>query len=175
MKPNKLRPLLLTAVFAVLTAIGAFLRIPVGHSSFSLQLFFSLMAGLILGPYWGAASQLLYVLLGLVGLPVFSQGGGLMYVANPTFGFLLGLIPAAFFAGCFRSRRRLTGYALALLSLYALGLPYLWLCLRPGLSFSQALVSGCLIFLPFDGLKILCAQLLSRRLPKNLLMGQPPF
>ena len=60
---NPLKYLLLSALFAALTAIGAFLRIPVGHSSFSLQFFFTCMAGLLLGPYWGAASQLIYVLL----------------------------------------------------------------------------------------------------------------
>ena len=62
--------MLLTAIFAALTAIGAFLRIPAGFTSFTLQVFFTCMAGVLLGPYWGAASQLLYVLLGLIGIPI---------------------------------------------------------------------------------------------------------
>ena len=60
-------PLVLTALFAALTAIGAFLRIPAGEISFTLQVFFTSMAGILLGPWWGAASQVVYVLLGLIG------------------------------------------------------------------------------------------------------------
>ena len=84
-------PLVLTALFAALTAIGAFLRIPAGEISFTLQVFFTSMAGILLGPWWGAASQVVYVLLGLIGLPIFTEGGGLMYLAKPSCGFLLGL------------------------------------------------------------------------------------
>ena len=72
---SPLRNMLLTALFAALTAVGAFLRIPLGYSSFTLQVFFTCMAGVLLGPYWGAASQAVYVLLGLVGLPIFTEGG----------------------------------------------------------------------------------------------------
>ena len=75
-------PLVLTALFAALTAIGAFLRIPAGEISFTLQVFFTSMAGILLGPWWGAASQVVYVLLGLIGLPIFTEGGGLMYLGT---------------------------------------------------------------------------------------------
>ncbi len=165
MKHFSLRKPLLTALFAALTAAGAFIRIPAGHSSFSLQFFFTLMAGLLLGRWWGAASQGIYVLLGLLGLPVFAAGGGPGYVAQPTFGFLLGLIPAAFFAGLFSSRHRWLSYALSLLALYALGLPWFFFTMGGALSPWQVFCFGCLIFLPFDGLKILCSELLYRRLP----------
>ncbi len=93
------RSLLLTALFAALTAVGAFLRVPVGPISFTLQVFFTCTAGLLLGPWYGAASQAVYVLLGLIGVPIFTEGGGLMYVAKPSFGFLLGLIPMALIIG----------------------------------------------------------------------------
>ena len=93
------RKLVYTALFAALTAAGAFLRIPMGFSSVTLQYLFTAMAGLLLGRRWGAMSQAVYVLLGLVGLPIFTMGGGLGYVFQPTFGFLLGLIPAAWVVG----------------------------------------------------------------------------
>ena len=117
-------PLVLTALFAALTAIGAFLRIPAGEISFTLQVFFTSMAGILLGPWWGAASQVVYVLLGLIGLPIFTEGGGLMYLAKPSCGFVL--------AGK-------------------------W-------SIQKTIVSGCLIFLPFDALKIVVTTLLCVRL-----------
>ena len=89
------RKLVRTALFAALTAVGAFLKIPLGPSAITLQFFFTAMAGCLLGSGCGALSQLIYVLLGLLGLPIFTAGGGFSYVLHPTFGFLLGLIPAA--------------------------------------------------------------------------------
>ena len=96
---TRIRKLVYTALFAALTAVGAFLRIPMVYSSVTLQYLFTAMAGLLLGRRWGALSQAVYVLLGLVGLPIFTMGGGFGYVFQPTFGFLLGLIPAAWVVG----------------------------------------------------------------------------
>ena len=76
---SKTRSLILAALFAALTAIGAFLKIPLGALSLTLQFFFTAMAGVLLGPRWGAASQAVFVALGLAGLPVFTMGGGLGY------------------------------------------------------------------------------------------------
>ena len=90
------RKLVYTALLAVLTAVGAFLRIPLGVSSITLQFLFTAMAGVLLGPGCGALSQGVYVALGLIGLPIFTAGGGFGYVLQPTFGFLLGLIPVGF-------------------------------------------------------------------------------
>ena len=89
------RKLVYTALFAVLTAVGAFLRIPLGVSSITLQFLFTAMAGVLLGAGGGALSQAVYVVLGLVGLPIFTAGGGFGYVLQPTVGFLVGLIPSA--------------------------------------------------------------------------------
>ena len=93
------RQLVRTALFAALTAVGAFLKISLGPSAITLQFFFTAMAGCLLGSGCGALSQLIYVLLGLLGLPIFTAGGGFSYVLHPTFGFLLGLIPAAWVIG----------------------------------------------------------------------------
>lgn len=172
MKSEKLKKMLLTAIFAALTAIGAFLRIPAGFTSFTLQFFFTCMAGVLLGPYWGAASQLLYVLLGLIGIPIFTEGGGMMYLFKPTFGFLLGLIPAAFLSGLLTTHlkklplfgRIALGCMAGLAALYAIGLPYMYWMLGGAYSLRQTVISGCLIFLPFDALKIICVTLLGTKL-----------
>lgn len=168
---SPLRNMLLTALFAALTAVGAFLRIPLGYSSFTLQVFFTCMAGVLLGPYWGAASQAVYVLLGLVGLPIFTEGGGLMYFAKPTFGFLLGLIPMAFVIGMLMKHLRFKPFprialscVVGLVVLYIVGLPYFYFALGGAWSVGKTIVSGCLIFLPYDTLKILVASLLGSKL-----------
>ena len=82
------------ALMAALTAAGAFLKFPLGAMSFTMQDMFTVLAGVLLGWKWGAASQGVYVALGLMGLPIFTQRGGLGYVFQPSFGFLLGMIPA---------------------------------------------------------------------------------
>ena len=179
------RSLLLTALFAALTAVGAFLRVPVGPISFTLQVFFTCTAGLLLGPWYGAASQAVYVLLGLIGVPIFTEGGGLMYVAKPSFGFLLGLIPCAFVIGKL-AKRPLTFWrtALSMLAglavLYAIGVPYMALIangyLGKGLSAWQILCKGMLIYLPGDLLKITVGSLLcvavTRRMPSMFALPQ---
>ena len=125
------RNMVLAALFAALTAIGAFLQIPTGTVPITLQFLFTALAGLLLGWKWGAISQLLYVGIGLLGLPVFTQGGGIGYVLQPSFGFLLGLIPAAAVIGALTARR--TGYLTVLaavlvgdLILYAVGALVCW-------------------------------------------------
>lgn len=172
------RKLVYTALFAVLTAVGAFLRIPLGVSSITLQFLFTAMAGVLLGPGCGALSQGVYVALGLIGLPIFTAGGGFGYVLQPTFGFLLGLIPAAAIIGAI-SRRSASPLRLALAcvaglaALYAVGVPYMALILNgymgKGMSVSGLLWAGMIPFLPGDAIKIavtaLLCPLLRRRVP----------
>ena len=164
------RKLVYTALFAALTAAGAFLKIPLGVSSITLQFLFTAMAGVLLGTGGGALSQAVYVALGLLGLPIFTAGGGFGYVLQPTFGFLLGLIPAAWVIGRLaRSTRSFWRIALAALAglavLYAVGLPYMAMILNDymgkGMSVSGLLWAGMLPFLPGDALKILVTALLT--------------
>ena len=75
--------MLLSALFAALTAVGAFIRLPAGPTSITLQFFFSALAGILLGVKWGAVSQLLYVGLGLLGLPVFTWAAVFPICSSP--------------------------------------------------------------------------------------------
>ena len=162
-----------TALLAALTAVGAFIKIPLGVSSITLQFFFTAMAGCLLGPVWGAASQGVYVLLGVMGLPIFTMGGGFSYVLQPTFGFLLGLIPSALIIGLLTKKSRkpvriVLSCVAGLAALYAVGLPYMALILNvymdKGLDFWAVLKSGMLPFLPGDALKIAVAAVLFPKL-----------
>lgn len=165
----KIRTMTRVALFAALTAVGAFIRIPLGYSSITLQTFFTAMAGCVLGPWYGALSQMVYVALGLVGLPIFTQGGGIGYLMQPTCGFLIGLIPAAWVIGRIAGRKPepkqivpacLLGYGV----LYAIGVPYMALILNTvlgkGMGFSAIMWAGMIPFLPGDMIKILCIALL---------------
>lgn len=172
------RTLTRTALFASLTAAGAFIRIPLGYSSITLQFFFTAMAGCLLGPVWGPVSQAVYVALGLIGLPIFTQGGGLTYLLQPTCGFLIGLIPAAWVIALLTAHRppHPVRTALACLAglavLYAVGLPYMAVILNQymgkAMDFSAILWAGMLPFLPGDMLKIAVTAALAPLLQKRL-------
>ena len=172
------RTLTRTALFAALTAAGAFIRIPLGYSSITLQFFFTAMAGCLLGPVWGPVSQAVYVALGLIGLPIFTQGGGLTYLLQPTCGFLIGLIPAAWVIGLLTAHRppHPIRTALACLAglavLYSVGLPYLAVIVNQymgkAMDFSAILWAGMLTFLPGDMLKISVTAALAPLLQKRL-------
>lgn len=155
--------MVLAGVFAALTAVGAFIRIPLGAMSFTLQFLFTAMAGVVLGPKWGAASQAVYVALGLAGLPVFTQGGGPSYILQPSFGFLIGLIPAAAVIGGLAGtdgspRRVIPACAVGLMMLYLAGLPYMAVILQVYMGKVMPVWNlvrdGMLVYLPGDCAKI---------------------
>jgi len=90
---------ILAGFFAGLTVVGTFLRIPFPFVPLTLQVLIVLLAGFTLGPKYGMLSQVLYLFLGLAGLPVFSSGGGLGSVFSPSFGYLLSYPAAAWIVG----------------------------------------------------------------------------
>lgn len=121
------------ALFTALIAAGAFIRIPVPVVPFTLQFLFTTLAGLLLGPKYGALSVLCYLVLGLVGLPIFAEGGGIFYVLQPTFGYLIGFCAGTFVTGAVARRtdqpsflRILAACFLGLLVVYAFGMLYYW-------------------------------------------------
>ena len=174
------KQLVLTALFAALTAIGAFLKIQIpveGIPAITLQFFFTAMAGVLLGAKYGAISQAVYVLLGLVGLLIFTMGGGFSYVLQPSFGFLLGLIPAAAVIGAMTRRsaspvRIALACVVGLAVLYAIGVPYMALILNgymgKGMSVSGLLWAGMLPFLPGDAIKIVITAVLCPLLRRRI-------
>ncbi len=174
---TKTKSLVLIALFAGLTAAGAFIRIPVPPVPITLQGAFVIMAGLTLGPWMGAASVLIYLALGLAGLPVFTAGGGFDYVLKPTFGYLLGFVLSAWITGYLfeRSKKKnllsafLAGVA-GVFAVYLLGVPYFYIikCIYLGTSVSAytLFVLCFLIFVPGDIITMTAGAYLVLRLKK---------
>ncbi|MEE1113784.1 MAG: biotin transporter BioY [Eubacterium sp.] len=100
--------LVFCAMFVALIAIGAFIHImiPLGlfEVTFSLQFLFALLAGFILGKKLGFLSVVVYLIVGLAGVPIYAHGGGLGYLMKPTYGFLIGFAVAAFLAGLLKEK-----------------------------------------------------------------------
>ena len=89
----------LCSLMIALIVISARLSLAIGPIPVTMQTLAVILTGLLLGPRVGWLAPTLYLLMGLIGFPVFSGGGGIGYLFKPTFGFLLGFIPATFFAG----------------------------------------------------------------------------
>lgn len=147
----KTKDMVLIAMFTALTAIGAQLSIPIKPVPFTLQVLFCMYSGILLGAKRGALSQIIYVALGLMGLPIFSGAkGGPGVIMSPTFGYLIGFIACSFVIGLISERFKsnnmikLLGATLAGLSVvYIIGVPYLYLILNYVLGVSTT-VSGAI-------------------------------
>lgn len=161
-KRSALRSILLAVAGTALLWASAKVQIPFFPVPMTMQTFVVLFLGFALGSRLGAATVLLYLAEGALGLPVFAgtpeKGLGLAYLAGPTGGFLAGFVVAAFVTGWFAERgfdRRLVTSAIAafagLVAIYALGVSWLGMLIgwdKPVLEF------GLYPFLPAEALKL---------------------
>lgn len=160
------KELVMAALFTALTAIGAFIQIPVPFMDyFTLQFLFVVLAGLLMGPRLGAVSVGAYVALGLVGFPVFAAGGGIQYIFRPSFGYLLGFIVAAFVAGKLVQReaepsfRQYLAAAFSAMAVtYLIGFAYKYMILNFYTNEPTSILTIALASLPLDipGDAVLC-------------------
>ena len=160
----------LTIGFALLTAAAAQVRIPLGFTPVPItgQTFAVLLSGAALGATWGGASQLLYVLLGVVGLPFFTgANGGWEYATGSTLGYLVGFIAAAYVVGLMAERQQVRNVMSAVpafltgnLIIYAFGVPWLYYSVASITTGEAALAAGFTPFIAGDLVKIVLAGLL---------------
>lgn len=166
---NARRVLAVTA-FALATALGAHVAVPLTPVPVTLQTLFVVLAGALLGPKLGAASQIAYLGMGIAGLPVFAGGFGLAYLVGPTGGYLFAFPVTAFVAGVVAQRvagRGITGLALLFVGLFLASLITLvggtaWLAVLTG-DPAGAVAVGFLPFLLGDVVKVGLATLLAWR------------
>lgn len=168
---------LFTAIMCILTIMVRVFQ-PIIVVPFSLQPLVMLVAALVLSPRGAFLSMLAYVLLGLIGLPVFSVPpyGGVAYVLLPTFGFLLGFPLAAWVQSRLIYRKSLLNFLFAgvvgIAVYYLIGLPYMYLILNyylgQNLNVIYIIKIGLLPFIVFDLLKVLLASVLVIELSRRL-------
>ena len=171
MSKINIRQMTLISLFAALTAVGAFISIPIYPVPLSLQTLFTLLAGMTLGSAMGgASSQIIYVLLGVIGLPVFAgfkAGIGILF--GPTGGFLFGFIISAYVIGKMMELKKeknifyyLVAGLIGTIIIYITGITQL--SLVTGIGIKKAITVGMLPFLPGDILKIIAASFIASKL-----------
>ena len=162
------RELTTCALLAALTAVCSQISIPLPMVPLNLALLAVYLSGTLLGPMLGAASQLIFICVGAVGIPVFANfSGGVGVLAGPTGGYLLGYLAAGLVTGlCTRGKPgfwRLCGaMALGLLLCYTFGT--IWFLVLTGKTLAGALAICVFPFLPGDALKIAAAAAVTLRL-----------
>lgn len=195
----KTRYLLLCALFAALTAVGSLVKIPIGPMLvFTLQTFFVFLTGLMLEAKYALVAQIVYMAIGLLGVPIFSTGGGIAYILSPTFGYVIGFAVCAVLISLL-VRKSIISFALksanknklflhlkiivySLLSiavLYLFGITYMLLIKNLYLGENIGLwpiIANSAIFMLLDAAKFAIAIPLSiavmKRMPKTLLPQQ---
>jgi biotin transport system substrate-specific component len=176
------RDITMTAVFAALAVVAAML-VRYGGSivPFSLIPFVVMLAGGVLGARLGALSMIVYILLGLVGVPVFASPpfGGPAYVLSPTFGFLPGFVGSAYVIGLLLKDREQGGLPVYFFSMvagiavyYLFGLSYLYVILNfylgQTVSTVKVLYIGFIPFIVLDLFKAAAAAIMARALHRRL-------
>ena len=169
-KTANLRLTVYASLFAALMVLGVYLRIPLDPVPIVLTTLFVLLSGILLGKKWGPASVGIYLLLGALGLPVFSGGGGIALLFGPTGGYLLGYLLASFVTAFVAHQgktsvvRDLLALCAGTLVIYVVGVPWLKLVLE--MTWPRSLAVGMLPFLIGDALKVAAALGLIRTLQK---------
>ena len=167
MSIDKLRWMVLASLMAALTAVGAYIYVPIGPVPIVLSTLFVLLSGLLLGSRWGLASMGLYLLVGAIGIPVFAGGkGGFVHFFGPTGGYLFGYALASWITGFISEHSRglimldILSVIIGSLVIYCLGVP--WLKMVTQMSWPKALIMGMVPFLIGDAVKASVALILAR-------------
>ncbi|MFZ7101365.1 MAG: biotin transporter BioY [Peptococcaceae bacterium] len=172
------RDMVLVAFFAALMTIGAYISKiwPPDIVPFSLLPLFSILAGILIGPRLGALSMVVYILVGLIGIPVFASApyGGLTYIFKPTFGFLIGFSVGAYVAGMLIHKKQnpgwfnfLTAVLISTIVMYIVGLPWMYVMYNfyvgSALTFIQ-IVTMMSLYIVLDLVKAVIAAVLGKTL-----------
>lgn len=172
---NKTKDLTLIALFTVFIATGAFIRISVGPVPFTMQFFFTNLAALTLSKKNSFMCVLIYIIIGLTGIPVFTQGGGLGYILNQNFGFILGFLFGNYISSYILEKINKTNFIhyifasiINLTVIYSTGILYYYIIshfyLNSEMLIKTFLASFMIICLPGDIISLILSSILAGRL-----------
>lgn len=127
--------------------------------------------------------MLIYISLGLLGLPVFADGGGLSYILRPAFGYIIGLAASAFVTGALSRKQKNASFSIlaaagfaGMLTVYVIGITYFWLISSYYLKTTPELrilfINCFLMTLPGDVIMILLSSVMAKRLIPLVLKAE---
>lgn len=172
-----LKEMVLMALFAAITCVLAPLAIPIGPVPVSLTNFVIYISVYILGWHRATITYVVYLMIGLAGLPVFSGfQGGIGKMAGPTGGYLIGFIFTVIISGLFiqiktnnKIAGRLMGIAGMILgTIVAYGFATAWFCYSTGTGLSAALTLCVFPFIPGDLVKMVVAVTVAPTIAKQI-------
>lgn len=155
------RGMVFMAIFAAIICVAAPFSVQVGPIPITLATFAIYLTGAVLGGKRGTVAVIVYIMLGAVGMPVFSNfNGGFSALLGPTGGYIIGYVPLVLLTGIFAemsSKKHWTmviGMVLGTVALYTFGTA--WFMIMTSSSLGRALSLCALPFIPGDALKIVC-------------------
>lgn len=154
------------ALMTSITVGLSFVKVPFYPVPFTLQTLAAMLAGILLKKWEGVSSQIIYILLGLIGIPIFSQGGGIGYIFNPTFGYLLFLPVLTLLVNILWKRLKIFGIIIPSVCLLFFGTFYYIVLFSVPLDNGiwKILINFAVIFIPAEILKSFCAYFLGKKL-----------
>lgn len=168
-----IRQMAMIAVITAVTCVLAPMSLPIGPVPISLTNLVIYFGLYILGTKYETISYIVYLLIGLVGIPVFSGfTGGPAKLFGPTGGYLIGFIPLALLAGWFIQKFAnkwylcLIGMILGTVVCYAIGTA--WLAYQAHMGIKAALFAGVIPFIPGDLIKMILAMIIGPKIRKQL-------
>lgn len=147
----KTKELVFCAVFVALVAISSMITIPIGPVPITLQTPMVILTGALLGRRLGVITMVVYLIAGLIGAPVFAGGsGGIGSLTSPSFGFVLGFIPLAYFSGLGNSGGKNTFTAIlttlfGMIILFTIGFLYFYFIMNVVLESPTGLAESIMI------------------------------
>jgi len=174
---TSIKRMVYASLFGAATAAGAFIMIPLPPVPITLQTLILYLAAALLGGRLGALSQIIYLIIGIMGFPVFAGGkGGLGVLMGPTGGYLIGFVAGAYVLGKLLEIPKapqlpwmIFTMAVGTLIIYLFGVAQLILVAR--LSLSKAIMAGVLPFLIGDAVKVTAASLAALKIKKHIRLS----
>ena len=159
--------MVLSSLFAAMIAVCAWLAVPVPAVAFTMQTFGVLLTLGVLGGRWGCVSILLYLLMGVVGLPVFAGfRGGAGALLDVTGGFLWGFLVGGLAYWVLQKVGKPAAMVAALVISYGCGC--WWFTVYTGAGFGAAVLACVVPYLIPDGIKLWLAYTMSKRIGKHI-------
>ena len=170
MKRTTTHNIIFCTLFVTLIIVGAFIKIPIPPIPLTLQSLFVLLSGLILGKKLGTLSVLIYILLGLMGLPIFAGGiGGVGSLLMPSFGFIIGFALASCICGLLADKPYIASF-LSMASIYVCGITYYVILqsfvLNETVDLTKLFVGTLVLSIPKDIVVCLISATISKKVKK---------